>query len=111
MIATVLKGGYVKRGPKIITYRDHSRFSSIDFRDHLFYMITHELSENGDYGAFKAVIMTVLNEHAPVKQKYICANDGPFMTKALRKENMHRTKPRNRYNDHRTEENRKAYKK
>ena len=29
MIATVLKGGYVKRGPKIITYRDYSRFSSI----------------------------------------------------------------------------------
>ena len=38
--------------------------------------------------------------------------DGPFMTKALRKENMHRTKLRNRYyNDHRTEENLKAYKK
>ena len=26
MIATVLKGGYVKRGPKIITYRDYSLF-------------------------------------------------------------------------------------
>ena len=36
MIATVLKGGFVKRGPKIITYRDYSRFSTIDFRNHLF---------------------------------------------------------------------------
>ena len=34
-----------------------------------------------------------------------------FVTKALRKENMHRTKLRNRYNDDRTEENVKAYKK
>ena len=85
MIATVLKGGYVKRGPKIITYRDYNRFSTIDFRNHLFYMIAHELSENGDYGAFEAVVMAVLNEHAPVKRKYIRANDGPFMTKALRK--------------------------
>ena len=40
--------------------------------------------------------MAVLNEHAPVKQKYVRANDGPFMTKALLKENMHRTELRNR---------------
>ena len=31
-------------------------------------MITHELSENGDYGAFEAMVMAELNEHAPVKQ-------------------------------------------
>ena len=43
MIATVVKGGFVKRGPKIITYRDYSRFSTIDFRNHLFYRISHEL--------------------------------------------------------------------
>ena len=33
------------------------------------------------------------------------------LTKALRKEIMHRTRLRNRYNDHRTEENFKVYKK
>ena len=55
--------------------------------------------------------MAVLNEHAPIKQKYVRANDGPIITKALRKENMHRTKLRNRYNDNRTKENLKAYKK
>ena len=111
MIATVLKGGFGKKGPKINTYGDVSRFSTIDFRNHLFYMISHELSENGDYGAFEAVVMAVLNEHAPIKRKYVRANDGPFMTKALRKENMHRTKLRNRCNNDRTEENLKAYKK
>ena len=103
MIATALKSGYVKRGPRIITYRDYGRFSAIEFRNHLFYNISHELSENEDYGTFEAVIMSVLNEHAPVKQKCICANDGPFMMKALRKENMHRTKLHNKYNDNRTE--------
>ena len=30
--------------------------------------------------------MRVLNEHAPVKKMSISSNDGPFMTKALRKE-------------------------
>ena len=111
MIVTLLKGGYVKRGPKIVTYRDYRKFSAVDFKNQLLYMLSPELSENEDYGAFEAVVMGVLNEHAPVKKKYIRANDGPFMTKALRKEHMHRTKLRNKYNGSRTEENLKAFKK
>lgn len=114
MIVTVLKGGYVKSGPKIITYRDCSRFGAVDFRAHLSTRFSQELIENGDYGAFEAVVMVVLNEHALVKKKYIRANDGPFMTKALRKKIMHRTKRTklcNKYNDDRTEENLKAFKK
>ena len=51
-------------------------------------MILNKLSGNGDYGAFEAANMDVLNEHAPVKYKYIRANNGSFMTKALRKENI-----------------------
>ena len=27
----------------------------------------------------------MLDEHVPIKRKYTCANDGRFMTKALRK--------------------------
>ena len=111
MIVTVLKGGHIKRGPKIISYRDYSRFGAVDFRTHLIHMLSSELGGNEDYGAFKAVVMAVLNEHAPVKKKYIRANDGPFMTKALRKENMHRTRLRNKYNNDSTEENLKAFKK
>ena len=33
MIVTVLKGGDGKRGPKIISYRDYSRFRAEDFRN------------------------------------------------------------------------------
>ena len=55
--------------------------------------------------------MGVLNEHAHVKKKSIRANDAPFMTKILRKENMHRNKLRNKYKHHRTEENLKTFKK
>ena len=75
------------------------------------HMLSSELDGNEDYGAFKAMVMAVLNEHAPVKKKYIGANDWPFMTKALRKENMHRTRLRNKYNNDSTEENFKAFKK
>ena len=44
-------------------------------------------------------------------EKYIHVNDGSFMMKPMSKENIHRTKLRNRYNDDRTEDNFKAYKK
>ena len=104
MIVTVLKGGFVKRGPKIVTYRDYSKFSAVDFKQDLVHMVSSELSEIEDYGAFEAGVMHVLNEHAPVKKKSIRANDGPFMTKALRKEHMHRTRLRNKYHNNRTDE-------
>ena len=85
MIVTVLKGGFVNRGPKIVTYRDYSKFSAVDFEDNLVHMVSSELSEIEDYGAFEAGVMSVLNEHAPIKKKSIRANDRQFMTKDLRK--------------------------
>ena len=92
MIVTVLKGGFIKRGSKIVTYRDYSKFSAVDFKDNLVHMVSSELSEIEDHGAFEAGVIRVLNELAPVKKKSIRANDGPFMTKDLRKEHMHPTR-------------------
>ena len=111
MIFTVLKGGYVKRRPKIVTYPDYSRFGTVDCNSRLAYVLACGLGGSEDYGALKLIVISLLNEHAPVKKKYIRASDGPFMTKALRKENMHRTKLRNKYNDNKTEEKLKAFKK
>ena len=101
MIVTVLKGGFVKMGPKMVTYRDFSKFSAVDFKDYLVHIVSSELSEIEDYGAIEAGVMRVLKEHAPIKKKSIRANDGPFITKALRKEHMHRTRLRNKYQNNR----------
>ena len=111
MIVTVLKGGYRKKGPKIITYRNYTNFRADDFRKDLCDQITSELQGKDDYGAFDAVVTNILNKHAPLKTKYLRANDGPFMTKALRIAMMHRKKLCNRYIKSRTEENLKAFKK
>ena len=40
MIVIVLKGGFVKRGPKIVTYRAYSKFSAVDFKDNLVFMVS-----------------------------------------------------------------------
>ena len=109
MVITVLKGGFVKRGPKIATYRDYSKFAAVDFKDNLVHMVSSKLSEIEDYGAFQAGVMRLLNEHAPVKKKSIRSNNGPFMTKALRKEYMHRTGLHNKYHNNRIDANLKAF--
>ena len=108
MIVTILKGGFVKRGPKIIIYRVYKKFDGNTFRRALKESL-HEMGTT-NFSEFNNRVETVLNEHAPIKKKCIRANDGPFMTKALRKAIYTRTKLRNRYNSNRTLENWNAIK-
>ena len=61
-------------------------------------------ASNTNYGALEIAFDKVLNKHAPLKKKYVRANDAPFMTKALRKAVMLRTRLRNKYNQNRIAE-------
>ena len=107
MIVTVLKGGFVKRGPKLINYRDYRNFRN----DVCIGLSKHIPVDSMSYDTFDSVVKQVLNEHAPIKKKYVRANDGPFVTKAFRKAVMLRTKLRNKYNKERTKETERAFKK
>ena len=69
------------------------------------------MKDTENYGAFDTVVTDTLNRHAHLKTKYLRANDGPFMTKALRKAMMHRKRLHNKYIKSRTDENHKTYKK
>ena len=53
----------------------------------------------------------MLDTNAPIKKKSVRTNDGPFMTKTLRKAMMNRTRLRNTYCKDRTADNLKAFKK
>ena len=97
MIITVLKDGFLKKGPKLINYRDYRNFNNNNFRiDVHIELSKHVPADKISYDTFDSVIKNVLNEHAPIKRKYVRANDEPFMTKALRKAIMLRSKLRNR---------------
>ena len=97
MTVTILKDGFAKRGPKIIIYRDYKKFDVNTFRRAL----KDNLSEMNilatNFSEFNQRVETVLNEHAPMKRKWIRANKGPFMTKALRNAIYTRTSLHNRY--------------
>ena len=48
---------------------------------------------------FDEIVLDVWNEHVLMEKKYLRANEGPFMTKAVRKAIMIRTHLRNRNNE------------
>ena len=51
----------------------------------------------------------VLNKHAPRKKKYLRRNNEPFMTKALSKAIMQRTRLENKFSKNPTNQNRLSY--
>ena len=57
------------------------------------------------------IAINVLERHAPLKYKYVRANEGPFMNKELRKAVMLRSKLRNWFNMNKSDSAKVAYKK
>ena len=69
--------------------------------------LPNEVFVNNDDGLqkFCKTTMDALNSFAPIQKKYARGNQMPFMTKNLSKEIMTRSKLRNKYLKHKTEEN------
>ena len=111
MIATALKGGFHKRGPKVVTYRDYNKFRNSAFTAELMGELAFSKENNTDFTDFNKITKRVLDRHAPCKKKYVRANDGPFMTKELRKAIMKRSRLKNKFNKCKTNENWIAFKK
>ena len=60
---------------------------------------------------FESIFMEQLNKQAPIKEKYVRANNAAFMNKTLSKANMNRSRLRNKYLKHPTIINKSNYKK
>ena len=109
MVVSVLKNGFKKQKPKIVTYRYYKRFDNEKFRESL---ITYfSTGKNISYDAFENLVLQTLNKMAPIKQKHIRGNQSPFMNKDIQKAIMTRTRLRNRFLKEPTPMNRLAYKK
>ena len=78
MVVTVMKTTFPKGKPKTIYYRDYKKFNLQEFRREL----RSELRKTVvlGYAHFEHIFLTVLEKHAPMKQKIVRANDKPFMT-------------------------------
>ena len=73
-------------------------------------MLKHDLG-NMEYRHFVNIFIEILDKHAPMKQKYLTANQGRFMTKDLHKAIMKRSRLRDKFLRDRTDISREEYKK
>ena len=69
--------------------------------------------ENNDleFDIFKAVLNEAIQKHAPIKQRYVRANQAPFINKTINKEIMKRSRLRNKFLNTKSDIDRKAYNK
>ena len=77
-IITVWKSSFVKKGPRIVTYRDYSKFDPIKFRHDLKCILAKNNGECSVFENFNSLAKEVLNRHVPLKQKYLLAKDAPL---------------------------------
>ena len=108
---TVLKTYFKKVPPKIISYRDYKNYSHYYFRKDLETNLPlHDicLMSNDE---FVDKFMHTLEKHAPLKIKYVRANQSPFVTKELRKAFMTRSQLHNKYLNDVSDFNLTAYRK
>ena len=109
MVITVLKTTFPKAKPKVIAYRDYSKFVKHDFNTKLNANIL--ASEVKDYETLEKKFLGLYTTLAPCKKKVVRANQKPYVTKKLRKAIMKRSSLENKFYKYRSEEHRKALKK
>ena len=105
MIVTVLKATFPKQGPTVINYRNYKKYNDNVFKSDLKQELQKIDPSGLNYSSFETAFDRVLDKHAPIKKRYVRANDNPFMTRALRKAIMLCSRLRNKYNEDQTAEN------
>ena len=105
LTVTELKMSSQKLQPKIINHRDYKNFDNEKFQSDIWKMNLNTT----DLERFMKTVFHLFKKHAPIKRKYICENEAPFMTKDLHKAIMEISKLRNRFLKSRNLTDRKIY--
>ncbi len=92
MIITVMRTTFPKTGPKVVKYRDYSKYNSIDFGMDLERRLRNKPNT---YDTFERIFLETLDFHAPQKSKVLRANHKPYVTKDMRKAIMLRSQLQN----------------
>ena len=109
MTVTVMKTTFPKAKPKVLLYRDFSKFIENNFRRELKDKIQNIVIK--DYASFEKVFLEVLNKHAPSKKRTVRSNEKPYVTKQMRKAIMKRSYLENRCYKYKSQADIRAYKK
>ena len=113
MTLTVMKVFYKKQKTNIVTYRNYKHFSNEVFMLDVKNSIIQMTSENNDlkFDRLKTALDEAIQRHAPIKKRYVRANQAPFINKKINKEIMKRSRLRNKFLNTKKDIDRKAYNK
>ena len=109
MVITVLKFFYKKQKPKTIHYRNYKTFNANLFKEELNNELLNIDINNAELVELTSTLLSVLNKHAPIKRKYIRANNSAFMTKELRAVIMQMSNLRLKFLKKRTNDSKHLY--
>ena len=111
MTVTAFIMQFRKLKPRVLFYRDYTKFSNETFINSLKAKLNIQSispDENG-FLNFCKICTETLNNHAPRKRKTIRGNQSPFTNKEISKAIMKRTELRNKFLKHKTDESRQAF--
>ena len=98
MSATVMKMYYNKRKLFIVHYRKFRNFCNDSFIKDTELLLSKLCDQqNVPFKILKESVNITLDKHAPLKKRYVRANQSPFMNKKLSKEIMKRSHLRNKF--------------
>ena len=112
MSVTVMKMYYAKQKPYLVHYRKFKNFCNDSFIKDTELLLSKPCDQqNVPFKILKESVNITLDKHAPLKKRYVRANQTPFMIKTLSKEIMKRSRLRNKFLNTKIDIDRKAYNK
>ena len=112
MSATVMKMYCTKQKPSIVRYRKFKNFCNDSFIKDIELLFSKFCNQqNVPFKILKESVNITLDKHAPLKKRYVRANQSLFMNKKLSKEIMKSSRLRNKFLNTKSDIDRKAYNK
>ena len=113
MTLTVLKSSFAKQKPRVLIYCNYKFFNNTLFRDQVLNKLTNSNLQTSDKDLkhFKETCLSVVNTIAPLKSRFIRANQAPFIDKEIQRAVMVRSKLRKKILKSRSKSDKKAYNK
>ena len=107
-----MKMYYTKQKPSIVRYRKFKNFCNDSFIKDIELLLSKLCNQqNVPFKILKESVNITLHKHAPLKKRYVRANQSHFMNKKLSKEIMKRSRLRKKFLNTKSDIDRKAYNK
>ena len=97
-VVTVLNEMHERMPIKAVQYKDYKKSDYVIFNNNQFQIFSENFNFSElDFVTIRKIFMDILDKFAPLKKKYIRANNSQFVTKELSKAVMLRSKLKNQF--------------